>query len=255
MKKITFFGLIMLTFMSIWWYSKKLPQPQNQLYDTIKVGVTADYPPFVSLENQEIVGFDIDIVKKAAKYINKKVEFIDMPFNVLILGLQNGKIDMVAAGISADPQKAKQVLFTQPYLTDDPFIILTIPPNNAENISDLKDKEILVNEGYTADLYMSKINGPILKRLPSVTDALLSLKTGHGYAFVTALSVLGPYFEKYGQKQFNINIIKGTNEEYALAISKHQPKLHKQINKAIQKMIQNGTINKLKEKWKIKSYD
>ena len=251
MKKIIILSLTIIILIGTFWLTQKLFHKSKNTSNVIKVGVTADYPPFVYLENHEFVGFDIDLIKEIAQKLNKKIKFIDMTFNVLITGIQQGKIDVVVGGLSPDPAREKQVFFTAPYLTDDPLVIITRIPQVTKTINDLIGKTVIVNEGYTADLYLSKIDGPILKRLPSVTDAIMALNADKAFAFVSALIPINPYLKQHGKEQFNICPIEKISEEYAIVVSKKQPLLYQQIETALQSIIKDGIVEKLKEKWKL----
>lgn len=250
-KKNIFLSLVIIILIAVFWIPHKFYHNINDNRNIIKVGITADYPPFVFLENHQIVGFDIDIIKKIADKLNKKIKFIDMAFNVLIPGIQNGKIDIVVGGLTPDPQRMNHVFFTHPYLANDPLVIITMAPQEAKSVGDLTDKVVIVNEGYTADFYMSKIKGPILKRLSSVADAIMALRSGKAYAFVSALIPLQPFFKQYGKEQFHINALQDKFEEYAIVASKQHPALHKKIDEVLQTMIKDGTIEKLKTNWKL----
>ena len=70
------------------------------------------------------------------------------------------------------------------------------------SLEELKGKDVIVNTGYTADLYMSKIPDINLIRLTKVADALAALEQGKGYAFVTAAFTFQPYI-KDGKERFN----------------------------------------------------
>ena len=76
----------------------------NRVY---KVGTTAEYPPFETLENGKIVGYDVDVIDAVAKKIGIKYEWKDMNFDGLISALQFKKIDIVIAGISSSPEREK----------------------------------------------------------------------------------------------------------------------------------------------------
>ncbi|MCF2613277.1 transporter substrate-binding domain-containing protein [Fusobacterium perfoetens] len=62
----------------------------NKIY---KIGTTAEYPPFETLENGKIVGYDVDVIDEIAKKIGIKYECKDMNFDGLISALQSQKID------------------------------------------------------------------------------------------------------------------------------------------------------------------
>ena len=62
----------------------------------IKVGTSADYPPFESVDSSgNKIGFDIDLMTEIAKQMGVKLEWVDMPFDSLIAGVQQNKIDAV----------------------------------------------------------------------------------------------------------------------------------------------------------------
>jgi polar amino acid transport system substrate-binding protein len=216
------------------------------------VGTTADFPPFEFIENTKIVGFDIDIITEVAKRLEKKIEFKNMPFDTLIPELQLGKIHLIGAGLTETPERAQQGLFTKPFLSGVPLVAISLKKNTPiTNLSDLTGKTVAVNTGYTADMFMSKVEGPILQRLPAAAEAFLAVQTGRVYAFVTALNTVKPFFEKYGTDEFNIFTIPDTDENNALLISKKYPDLLPQIQKALDDMKNDGTIDILMKKWKL----
>lgn len=57
----------------------------NRIY---KIGTTAEYPPFETLENGEIVGYDADVIDAVAKKLGIEYEWKDMNFDGLISALQ-----------------------------------------------------------------------------------------------------------------------------------------------------------------------
>lgn len=61
----------------------------------IKVGTSADYPPFEYVDaNGNKIGFDIELMEEIARRMGVKLEWVDMPFDSLIAGVQEGKIDI-----------------------------------------------------------------------------------------------------------------------------------------------------------------
>lgn len=120
-----------------------------------------------------------------------------------------------------------------------------------KTVADLKGKEVVVNEGFTADWYMAKIEGPRLLRLATVNEAFMALKAKRADAYVAALNSVRPLLEKYGKDQFTISAIEGTNENCALGVSKKFPELYQHIELKIKEMIEDGTMDTLKKKWGI----
>ena len=216
------------------------------------VGTNAEYPPFSFIRNDEIVGFDIDIITEIANRLGKKLELHDMPFDALLPKLQLGYIQCIAAGITATPARSKNILFTKPYLKNDPLLIISLGSQEPiRNMLDLFGKAVVVNEGYTADAYVSAIPEVNIKRLATSTEAFLSLKIGSVAAFVAAQSSVEPFFAKHAKADFHIVPIEGVSDNYALAISKHHADLFEPIQKALDDMERDGTLDKFKKKWNI----
>ena len=167
----------------------------------------------------------------------------------MIPALQLGKIQVIAAGLTATPQRARNVLFTNPYLEGDPLIIISRNTFPIETVGDLNGKEVIVNEGYTADLYMSQISGPILKRLKTVAEAFLALTSGRAIAFVTAKNAAQPFFDKQGAEGYHIAVIPGTDENSSLAVSQKYPELLAEIQSVLDHMKKDGFISNLRTKW------
>lgn len=219
---------------------------------TLIVGTNAEYEPFSFIENSVVIGFDIDVITEVSKRLGKKIELKDMPFDALLPKTLFGEIQVIAAGLTATPDKAKRVFFTKPYLTGDQLIVISLAQNPPiTNLKDLDQKDVVVNEGYTADLHMSTIPGPIIKRLATPTEGFLALTSGNAYAFVAAQSSVRPYFEKYGTEKFNIFLLDGIQDNYSFAVSKHYPELLEAVQNALDAMEQDGTLAQIKKKWNL----
>ncbi len=243
------FALVTLTF--VFWYRKTTDF--KPLGKTIIVGTSADFPPFSFRDRDNaIVGFDIDVVKEVAKRINKEVDIQDKPFGTLLPQLELGHIHMIAAGMTPTEERAKRVYFTKPYLGTNPLLIVTpTSAPRATSLDDLKGKEVIVNTGYTADLYLSKLPDMTLIRLPKVADALTALDQGKAYAFVTASFTLQAYIQANKEKYAYLRL-EETDEQNALAITKSLPAdFVAEIQKALDDMQADGTLDALKQKWAV----
>lgn len=224
---------------------------QNSLENVLIVGTNPQFPPFEFVENQQLTGFDVDLVEKIAAKIGKKVKWEWMPFDSLIPGIQTGSIQIIASGMTPTPERAQRILFTKEYLTGDPLAIITFADSNINSIADLNGKTVIVNEGYTSDFYMTKIEGPILLRLESPLEAFMGLYAHKAEAFVASKNSVKPFLEKFGYNKYKIVPIAGTNESSALGISKQHPELLSQIQHALDSLQEDGFIDELKKKWKL----
>ena len=90
----------------------------------VKLGTNAAFPPFEYVEGKNIVGFDITMGQKIAKDAGMKLEVVDMAFDSLIPALQSGTIDFIAAGMSVNKEKKKNVDFSDTYFESEQVIIV-----------------------------------------------------------------------------------------------------------------------------------
>lgn len=220
------------------------------------VGTSPDYPPyeFVDAATHEIVGFDIDVVKEIAARLNKKVTIKDMSFASLIFGLLSRDIDIIAAGMSPTPRRSKFVLFTEKYLDGDAYVIVTLK-NRFEptSLQDLAGKDVVVNTGYTAEAYLDQQDIDIrLIRLRTPAEALIALQCGSVDAFVCARSTANAMISKIGKPDnFALFVLPNTGDDCAFALNKYAVDLKAEVNAALTSMRIDGTLNLLKEKWKL----
>lgn len=263
-KKIVF-ALIALLFivLSGLFLKKKIELSNRQINNSAKVytklivGTSADFPPFSFRDrSDEIIGFDIDVIKEIGKRLNLKIDLIDRPFSMLIPQIQIGQIDVIAAGMTPTPEREKNLRFTKTYLSENPLVIVTLKDKASQikNIDGLKGKSVIVNTGYVSDSYLSKFPEIQLIRLPKVSDAMIALEHNKADAFVTANLTLEPYDLQLGSKnnnKFNVTAIEGTSETSALGISKKLPdELFEKMQKALDDMERDGTLKAIKLKWK-----
>ena len=90
----------------------------------VKLGTNAAFPPFEYVEGKNIVGFDITMGQIIAKDAGLKLEVVDMAFDSLIPALQSGTIDFIAAGMSVNEERKKNVDFSDTYFESEQVIIV-----------------------------------------------------------------------------------------------------------------------------------
>lgn len=93
-----------------------MPEIETGEDGVLKFGTAAITEPFSFVDgSQEIVGLDIEIAMLVAKKLNKKLEIVNMDFGAMIPALAANKVDMIGACITITEERAKKVLFSEPY--------------------------------------------------------------------------------------------------------------------------------------------
>jgi len=217
----------------------------------IVVGVSPDYHPFAYIDQttNDIVGFDLDILQEMALQMNKKLVIKRMPFKSLIFALLAGEIDVLAGGITPTKQRERAIAFSEPYFENDPLVALHHKNIIITSLHDLINYKIVVNMGYTADIFLSQIQAAQLTKLGAPTEAIMALQSGSVDAFVCAKSSLKKILSIKSLQQFEQFVIPETGDSYAFAIDKKNTGLQKDINYILDSMKKNGILKTLTEKW------
>ncbi len=115
----------------------------------IKVGTSADYPPFESVDsNGNKVGFDIELMNEVANRLGVKVEWVDMPFDSLIAAVQGGKIDASISAFNYSEERDKMIDFSDAYYTsEDAFTVADGFTGKIENPEDVAAYKVGVQTG------------------------------------------------------------------------------------------------------------
>lgn len=82
----------------------------------LRMGTASVTEPFSFVDGSlAIVGLDIELARRLAQKQGKKLEIVNMDFGAMIPALISGKVDMIAACITITDERAKRVLFSDPY--------------------------------------------------------------------------------------------------------------------------------------------
>ncbi len=105
-----------------WFPENGSPAPMPDIPDgegeVLRLGTASVTEPFSFVDGSgKVVGYDIELARKAARRLGRRLEVVDMEFGALIPALASGKVDMIAACITVTEERSKQVLFSEPYYT------------------------------------------------------------------------------------------------------------------------------------------
>ena len=207
----------------------------------LTVATSPDFPPFESLEGNEVVGIEVEIMKLVAKELGVEIEFVQMDFDSVLVGIQAAKYDCAMSGITVTPDREKNMLFTTPYYNAAQVIVVK-EDSDIKGKADLKDKTVSVQTGTTAEegCQAEKIK---TQGFNANADAKTALTTGKVDAWVvdnlTALQMVedGDGLVVLEEKM--------TDEPYAFAFAKGSEDLVEEINKTLEKLIENGTVEQI----------
>lgn len=209
------------------------------------VATSPDFPPFENLEGGEIVGIEPELIKLVGAKLGVEVEIKSISFDAILTGVQAGKYDCGVAGISIDPERAKNTLFTDAYCLAAQCIVVPVG-SSITCKADLEGKKIAVQTGTTAATFCAEA-GYDLSQYEVNQDALLALTQGKVDAWVVDdLSAA-----EMTKDNANVKVLDEamTSEPYAFAFAFGSEDLVAEVNKAIKELIDDGTVAALFAKY------
>lgn len=219
------------------------------------IATSPDFPPFENLENGEMVGLDIEIGKAVAEKLGLEPEFVSLQFDSILTAVAAGtQADVGISGLTVDPERAKTVDFSDSYYVDDLSVAAMknnadITANNADEALNKEGVVIAVQSGSSGETYV-KENYPKATVQPygNSTDAFAALQSGQANAVCTNKAVVE---RMLANAYTDAQVVKSiaTGEEYAVAIAQENKALTAAINKALEELQADGTIDALVAKY------
>lgn len=203
----------------------------------------AGFAPYEYYENGEIVGVDIDIANEIAKELGKKLVIKDVSFDFVINEVKSGKADFAAAGISITDERKKEVDFTNEYTTSNQVVVVK-KGSKIKKFDDIKNKKIAVQLGTVADLYVEKnYKDATLVQHKKYLSAVEDVKAGKADCII--MDEL-PAREMVKENK-ELVILDGIlfQDKYGMIVKKGNTELKNSINKILERMSNDGTIEQL----------
>lgn len=215
------------------------------------VGVKDSLPPFgyVDEKSREIVGYDIDFVKAIAGKLGVKLELKPVTSASRMPQLQEGNIDVIAATMTKNPERAKQIDFSHTYFfTGQKFIARK---GSVKSVKDLEGKKIGTAKGSTSEQNVKKsIPSATVLSYDDYPQAFLALQQGKVAAVTTDEAILAGILAKAPNKgQFEIPNVQISDEPYGLGMRKGDRNFVEFVNKAILEMEKSGEAKRIFDKW------
>mgnify|MGYP001095406530 CR=1 FL=1 len=203
------------------------------------VATSPDFPPFESLEGSEVVGIEVDILKKVAEKMGMELDLQQMDFDSVIPGVQAGKFDLGMSGITVTDKRKENVDFSSVYFMAAQAIVVA-DGSSITGKADLEGKKIAVQTGTTAEEYCMD-NGYSVLSFASNNDAQAALTSGKADAWVVDNEAAA---RMAADQSLTVLDEAMTSEPYAFAFAKGSS-LVDQVNTALQELLQDGTVEKL----------
>lgn len=217
--------------------------------ERLSVGMELSYPPFEMMgKNGTPTGVSVDLAHALGKFLDRPVVIQNTAFDGLIPALKTGKIDLIISSMTATPQRAKSIAFSDPYLKTG-LCLLVRKETTGTSIADFNGpgQVIAVKKGTTGHIYTAQhaMKAKVLV-LDKESSGVLEVVQGKADAFI--YDQMSTYQNWKRNQDTTRPLLKPFQEEsWAIGIRKGNESLRKQVNAFLADFQANGGFTQLSE--------
>lgn len=213
----------------------------------LTMSTNAAFPPYeMTTDDGGFEGIDVEIAGKIAEKLGLTLQIDDMDFDSALLAVQQGKSDMVMAGVSVTDERLAVMNFSNTYATGIQVII--VKEGSDVTIDNLGDKMIGTQRATTGNIYCTDDYGEdhvvAYDNCLTATQALINdqvdcvvIDSAPAQEMVAANAGLTILDTEY------------VTEDYAIGLNKNNTALLDAVNKALEELTADGTIDAILAKY------
>lgn len=216
----------------------------------IQVGITPSYPPFEYRENNKIVGLDVDLIQMVAKELNWQIVFKELPFHDLIPALKNDQIDLAISAINMIPERKKYIDFSTSYYQPHELVWAMLK-NRPSPFQTQKSLKVGAQRGTYMENWIHeqrKLRSNLQVEILDSTPQLFEKLQNKLLDAILVEEIQALHFDKLHPSLIHYHTTDTMIESYGIAFKKGSA-LTAEVNKVLEKLINDGTIHKLSLKW------
>ena len=213
----------------------------------LTMATNATFPPYeMTTDSGELEGIDVDTAKAIAEKLGLELQIDDMDFDAALLSVQQGKADIVMAGVTVTDERKAVMDFSDSYATGIQSIIV---PNDSDIASpdDLAGKTIGTQRGTTGYIYCSDDFGD--ENVVAYDDGLTAVQALNN-GQVDAVVIDNAPAQEFVAANPGLKVLDTSyaEEDYAIGMAKGSA-LEDAVNKALEELKADGTLQAIVDKY------
>lgn len=214
----------------------------------LTMSTNAAFPPYeMTTDTGEFEGIDIELAGAIAEMLGLELVVDDMDFDAALLAVQQGKSDIVMAGVSVTDERKQVMDFSDPY-SNGVQVVIVASDSDIETIDDLAGKMIGTQRGTTGNLYCTDDYGEDhVTTYDNGLTAVQALLNGQ----VDCVVIDQEPARSFVKANPGLKILdsKYVTEEYAIGIAKGNTALVDAVNKCLAELKDGGTLDSVISKY------
>ena len=208
----------------------------------LTMATNAAFPPYeMTTDAGEFEGIDVDTAKAIAEKLGLELQIDDMDFDAALLSVQQGKADIVMAGVTVTDERKAVMDFSDSYATGIQSIIVPNAPD------DLAGKKIGTQRGTTGYIYCSDDFGD--ENVVAYDDGLTAVQALNN-GQVDAVVIDNAPAQEFVAANPGLKVLDTSyaEEDYAIGMAKGSA-LEDAVNKALEELKADGTLQAIVDKY------
>ena len=214
----------------------------------LTMATNAAFPPYeMTTDAGEFEGIDIETAQAIADKLGLELQIDDMDFDAALLSVQQGKADIVMAGVTVTDERKAVMDFSDNYATGIQSIIV---PEGSDIASpdDLAGKKIGTQRGTTGYIYCSDDFGD--ENVVAYDDGLTAVQALNN-GQVDAVVIDNAPAKEFVAANPGLQILETSyaEEDYAIGMAKGNTALEDAVNAALEELKADGTLQSIVDKY------
>ena len=220
----------------------------------------ASFPPYeMTDDDNNIIGIDPDIAQAIADKLGLELVIDNIDFDAALISVQEGRADVMLAGLTYNADRDLVMDFTDPYATGVQVIIVREGDTTIAGTNDdlqlvdadgnmLEDIQIGVQRGTTGEIYCQGAHGTDhVTSLDNGSVAVQALLNGQ----VDCVVIDNGPAQEYVAATPGLEILEGAyvTEDYCAAVDEGNTALLEAVNTALNELIDDGTVQSIMDKY------
>ena len=216
-----------------------------------------DFAPFGFLdESGNIVGFDVDLAKEAAKRMGVEPQFKIIEWSEKEREINFGNVDMIWNGCDINADYKRYMIFSRPYIQDRQILLVAAGnPKNIHAPGDLAGKIVATQTGSNSDIYLNTEDAYLresfaaFETYPTIDEGFDALRAGDFDAIIIDEIAARYEIVRPPDTFETVEAMVGPFTEIGIGFRKGNDELRDRVQKVFDEMIKDGTAKKISEQW------
>ncbi len=203
-------------------------------------------------ENNTLTGFDVELLKRLALYLNADYTLEAMSFDALTASLQSGRLDIVASQFNVTEERREVLLLSEPYITSETKIMVCknrlADSKQLRSLDDLNGKRLgtVIASLYVPVLEERYTDSEIIQ-FAGYSDAVQAMRSDRLDAFVVA----EPIAKMVVKNTEGLHILEGTvaDERLGFIFPLSNTELRNEFDTVLLRLKEDGKLLELERKW------